>query len=69
MKHILGAAMLGSIGFTMSIFIAELAFASDPEMIIQAKVGILFSSLIAGTLGYLWLRSLGGEKVSAWKYL
>ncbi len=61
-KHILGAAILGSIGFTMSIFIAELAFASQPEMIVQAKLGILFSSLIAGVIGYLWLRSLGGEK-------
>lgn len=69
MKHILGAAMLGSIGFTMSIFIAELAFASNAEMIVQAKVGILFSSLVAGISGYLWLRSLGDEKVSAWKYL
>ncbi|MBU2984179.1 Na+/H+ antiporter NhaA [Saccharophagus degradans] len=62
MKHIIGASMLGSIGFTMSIFIAELAFVSQPEMIIQAKLGILLSSLVAGVAGYLWLHKLGGEK-------
>lgn len=58
-KHIVGAAMLASIGFTMSIFIAELAFAGQPELIQQAKMGILFASFIAGIAGYLWLRLLG----------
>jgi Na+:H+ antiporter, NhaA family len=61
-KHIIGASMLGSIGFTMSIFIAELAFAGQPLNITQAKLGILFSSLIAGVAGYIWLHRVGGEK-------
>lgn len=61
-KHIVGAAMLGSIGFTMSIFIAELAFAGQPMNITQAKLGILFSSLVAGVTGYFWLHRVGGEK-------
>jgi len=60
MGHISGAALLGGIGFTMSIFIAELAFAQQPDMIQQAKLGILSASLVAGLLGYLWLYRLGG---------
>lgn len=60
-KHILGAALLSSIGFTMSIFIAELAFAHQPEMILQAKLGILLASFTAGILGYAWLYYLGGK--------
>lgn len=59
MKHILGASMLASIGFTMSIFIAELAFAHQPELLVQAKLGILSASLLAGAVGYIWLYHLG----------
>lgn len=55
-RHIIGAGFMGGIGFTMSIFISELAFEWDGEVIIVAKMGILVASLIAGTLGYLWLR-------------
>jgi NhaA family Na+:H+ antiporter len=55
MKHIIGASLLGGIGFTMSIFIAELGFAHSPEDLLMAKTGILFASLIAGISGYLWL--------------
>ncbi len=53
--HILGAGLLGGIGFTMSIFIANLAFTSA-EMLASAKLGILAASLVAGTIGYLLLR-------------
>jgi len=56
MSQIFGVAFLGGIGFTMSIFVAELAFLGDPEMILQAKIGILFASLFAGIFGFLWLR-------------
>ncbi len=56
MSQICGVALLGGIGFTMSIFIAELAFAHQPELIVLAKLGILMASLIAGVSGYLWLR-------------
>lgn len=62
MTHIFGASMLASIGFTMSIFIAELAFKSQPELIMQAKVGILLASVLAGICGYLWLRALGSNQ-------
>jgi NhaA family Na+:H+ antiporter len=61
MGHIGGAALLGGIGFTMSIFIAELAFAHQPALILQAKLGILSASILAGLIGALWLYRLGGE--------
>ncbi len=54
-----GAALLGGIGFTMSIFIAELAFAGQPGMVLAAKIGILSASLVAGVLGAWWLYHLG----------
>ena len=56
MKQIFGVAFLGGIGFTMSIFVADLAFINNPELIFQAKVGILVASLFAGLFGYFWLR-------------
>jgi len=56
MSQIFGVAFLGGIGFTMSIFVADLAFANNPELIFQAKVGILAASLFAGVFGYVWLR-------------
>jgi len=56
MNQIFGVAFLGGIGFTMSIFVADLAFINNPELIFQAKVGILVASLCAGLFGYFWLR-------------
>ncbi len=58
-RHILGMGLLGGIGFTMSIFIAELAFANDPQDLLMAKTGILLASALAGGAGYLWLRLAG----------
>ena len=58
-RHIIGMGLLGGIGFTMSIFIAELAFASDPNDLLMAKTGILLASALAGGAGYLWLRLAG----------
>ena len=51
-----GLALLGGIGFTMSIFIAALGFADHPDQRAIARTGILTASLIAGACGYLWLR-------------
>lgn len=53
--HIYGAALLASVGFTMSLFITELAF-SDPTFVLQAKFGVLIASLFGGTTGFLLLR-------------
>ena len=54
--HIFGAGMLGGIGFTMSIFITNLAFAGSPDLVNASKMAILMASLVAGTLGFLWLK-------------
>jgi len=55
-SHIIGAALLAGIGFTMSIFISELAFVWDGRLVEEAKMGILVASLVAGGAGYAWLR-------------
>jgi NhaA family Na+:H+ antiporter len=54
-SHIIGVGLLGGIGFTMSIFIAELGFAGQQEALVLAKTGVLFASVIAGVLGFSWL--------------
>lgn len=55
-KHITGVALLAGVGFTMSLFISNLAF-EQPEFIEQAKYGILIASLLAGILGITLLKS------------
>ncbi len=57
-RHISGAGILGGIGFTMSIFITNLAFAGNTETINSSKMAILLASLTAGTVGFLWLKLL-----------
>jgi NhaA family Na+:H+ antiporter len=59
-RHLVGVALISGIGFTMSIFIAELAFAGEEEALLMAKTGVLFASMLAGTAGYLWLRLFSG---------
>ncbi|MBU2916732.1 Na+/H+ antiporter NhaA [Psychrosphaera sp. F3M07] len=52
-SHIVGIGFLAGVGFTMSLFISALAFAGQPVLIEQAKLGILFGSIIAGVLGII----------------
>lgn len=52
--HIFGAALLGGVGFTMAIFVANLAYA-DPGQILVAKVAVLSASLLAGIIGFAFL--------------
>jgi NhaA family Na+:H+ antiporter len=56
MRQVVGVAFLAGVGFTMSIFVANLAFAASPLLIDSAKIGILIGSTIAGSIGYLILR-------------
>ena len=58
-SQIAAVSVLGGIGFTMSMFIAELGFAAHPEYLLMAKSGVLAASLLAGMLGFLWLWWLG----------
>lgn len=53
--HMLGASILGGVGFTMAIFVANLAFPVHPEYIVNAKVAILSASLLAGIVGFVFL--------------
>ena len=61
--HLVGAGLLGGIGFTMSIFIANLAFPGQSELVNASKMAILAASLVAGILGFVWLKMTlrGGE--------
>lgn len=56
--HILGIGFLAGVGFTMSIFIASLAFGTDPVFIDSAKIGILIGSLFSGLSGFYLLRRI-----------
>lgn len=61
-NQIIGVSLLGGIGFTMSIFIAELGFKGSAEYLLMAKTGVLFASLFAGVAGYLWLLKFSSRK-------
>lgn len=60
-KLILGAGMLGGIGFTMSVFITLLAF-KDPFLIVNSKIAVLLASVISGVAGFFYLKSVSGNK-------
>ncbi len=51
--HMAGVSMLAGIGFTMSMFIAELAFKNNPIYIEEAKIGIMLASILAGVVGII----------------
>jgi NhaA family Na+:H+ antiporter len=56
-KSMFGLGLLCGIGFTMSLFIASLAFADDGELFQTGILGVLCASLVAAVAGYLWLRA------------
>jgi len=56
-RHIIGASLLAGIGFTMALFIANLAFVDSAELN-AAKISILIASAVAGVAGFALLRSL-----------
>ena len=53
--HMLGAAILGGVGFTMAIFVANLAFPGDAALVTNAKIAILSASTLAGVIGFVFL--------------
>lgn len=60
-RHILGAAWLGGIGFTMSLFIGQLAFAGRPALFEDVRIGIILASLVSAVLGLTWLYFSAGK--------
>ena len=58
-KNIAGVSLLGGIGFTVSLFIANLSFGNmgpeGIELLEHAKLGIVMGSLVSGILGYILL--------------
>lgn len=63
-RHVLGAGLLGGIGFTMSIFITNLAFTGQADVINASKMAILLASLTAGIIGFGWLKVMGAPAPS-----
>ena len=62
-KNIAGVSLLGGIGFTVSLFIANLSFSGAyPELLNQAKFGVLCGTIIAGILGYVVLNQVLPKK-------
>ena len=55
-KNVAGVSLLGGIGFTVSLFIANLSFgATDEALLNQAKLGVLAGTILAGVVGYIVL--------------
>jgi NhaA family Na+:H+ antiporter len=61
-KQVIGVSLLAGVGFTMSIFVANLAFFGNDFLLDSAKAGILIGSLGAGVSGYLVLRFSAGKQ-------
>lgn len=61
--QLFGVSLLGGLGFTMSLFIANLAY-TDEALVSAAKMGVIIGSLVAGVLGYIILRITLKPKVS-----
>jgi len=53
--QIAGVSLLAGIGFTMSIFVAQLGFVQNEELLLMAKTGILAASIFSGVAGFIWL--------------
>ena len=63
-RQVIGISFLAGVGFTMSIFVANLAFNGNSFLLDSAKLGILIGSIIAGIMGYIILKIDSKEKVT-----
>lgn len=61
-KHVTGVGLLAGIGFTMSIFISLLAF-GNAVITDQAKLAIMFASLVSGVIGFVFLKQVTRKSV------
>jgi Na+:H+ antiporter, NhaA family len=64
-RHLYGAGWLGGIGFTMALFISNLAFIEMPQQLFMAKIGILAASSLSGMVGFLILMSVSQRQNEA----
>jgi len=64
-SRVYGVAMVAGIGFTVALFIANLAFGHAPELLNQARLGVLVGSLVSGLSGMLVLRLLPAPAAQA----
>jgi NhaA family Na+:H+ antiporter len=62
-REVFGVAAVAGIGFTVSLFVAQLAF-DDPELVDRAKVGIFLGSALSGLLGVAILSVLARRRPS-----
>ena len=53
-------AAAAGVAFTVSLFVADVAFVGQPGMVEQAKIGILLTAIVAGPIGFVWLRRTTG---------
>ncbi|MBA5792060.1 Na+/H+ antiporter NhaA [Flavobacterium sp. xlx-214] len=60
-SHIIGVGFLAGIGFTMSIFVSILSF-KDPLFVEEAKLAVLLTSLVAGCIGFILLKTQKNKK-------
>jgi NhaA family Na+:H+ antiporter len=60
-QHVYGAAWLGGIGFTMSLFIGTLAYGDGSAELALAKIGVLAASIVAGIGGFVILRGVAAS--------
>lgn len=63
-RHIRGASVLAGIGFTMSLFVTQLAFSNQHALAQEAKIGVLAASAVAGVVGLLILRHARTDELS-----
>ncbi|MCU0416625.1 MAG: Na+/H+ antiporter NhaA [Cytophagaceae bacterium] len=61
LKLLFGVALLAGVGFTMSMFIADLAFVSE-ELKANAKMAVMVASLFSGVIGYLYFKTMVPDK-------
>jgi Na+/H+ antiporter NhaA len=63
-SQVLGLGVSAGIGFTVSLFVADLAFADDPALLNAAKVGIMVAAVLAGVASWLTFRVLDRRESS-----
>ncbi|MBL8602813.1 MAG: Na+/H+ antiporter NhaA [Myxococcales bacterium] len=61
-RDIFGVSVMAGVGFTMSLFVDQLAFAGQPALIDDAKLGVLVGSLVSAVSGVAWIIAAGRER-------